>query len=447
MGSSRRPFRQPLLSWPTWLLLIAVPMAVASTLVAAEGQRWGMSLISSMALAVLVSGGLGLALGAWVLRRPRRALRALADATRSFRDRDYSIRLAADVDDEIGRLQAIYNQVADTLHGERSMLFQREVMLDLVLQASPMAVVLTRGQGRIVFTNRAARSLFATRGRPEGHDFGNVLADCPDDMRRALAGERDALFTVQAGGEEETYHVARRRLTLNAQPHTLYLVEHLTPELRRREVMVWKKAIRLMSHEINNSLAPITSLTRSARDLIDRPERRDQLATALGVIGERAEHLRDFLEGYARFARLPKPRCEAVAWEPFLDELTSLYRFRIDGELPKVDGYFDASQLEQALINLLKNAHEAGGDPSEISLRVESAPAIGSRVVVQDRGRGLDDDAIREALLPFYSTKIGSSGLGLPLCREILEAHGGTLRLVRREGGGLSVDCWLPPRP
>lgn len=438
--------RRPLISWFTWMLLIALPMAAMSTFSVMQGQRWGLSVAASVSLAVLTSSGVGCILLHRVLQRPRRSLAALEDAVRSFRDRDYSVRLASDRDDEIGQLQAIYNQVADTLHGERSMLFQREVMLDLVLQTSPMAVILTNSRRRIVFTNRATRDLFATRGRPEGHDFGEILADCPEDLRRALESDQDALFTMQVGGEEETYHVARRLLTLNAQPHTLYLVEHLTPELRRREVAVWKKAIRLMSHEINNSLAPITSLTRSARELLDRPQRRDQLASALGVIGERAEHLRDFLEGYARFARLPKPRCEAVPWEPFLSELMALYPHRLEGELPTEDGFFDASQMEQVLINLLKNAQESGSDPSHIRLRIEHAPAAGSRITVSDRGRGLGEEEIREALLPFYSTKAGSSGLGLPLCREILEAHGGSLRLIPRQGGGLVVDCWLPPR-
>ena len=440
------PRRRPLLSWLTWLVLIAVPMSLVASLGVLWSQTWGLSFWGSFALAGILSIAVGVVLMQWLLRRPRRALMALEDAVRSFHDRDYSMRLAADVDDEIGQLQDIYNRVADTLHSERSALVQQEVMLDLVLQASPMAVVLTNPRSRIVFTNRAARSLFRTRGRPEGSDFQALLAECPEEMRRTLESDQDALFTVLVQGEEETYHLVRRRFTLNAQPHTLYLIEHLTPELRRREVGVWKKAIRLMSHELNNSLAPITSLARSAREILGQPERQHQLASALEVIGERAEHLRDFLEGYARFARLPEPRPTAVEWEPFLSELRAVYAFESAGELPSTDGYFDASQLQQVLINLLKNAHEAGSPAEDISLHIEGAPAVGCRISVSDRGRGLSEEEIREALLPFYSTKTGNSGLGLPLCREIMEAHGGSLRLIPRDGGGLTVDCWLPPK-
>ncbi len=438
--------RRPIFSWLTWLVLIAVAISLVASMGALWSQTWGLSWWGSFALAGILSISVGVVLMQWLMWRPRRALMALEDAVRSFNDRDYSMRLAADVDDEIGQLQDIYNRVADTLHSERSALFQQEVMLDLVLQASPMAVVLTNPRHRIVFANRAARSLFHTRGRPEGYDFQALLADCPGEMRRVLESDQDALFTVLVRGEEETYHLVRRRFTLNAQSHTLYLIEHLTPELRRREVGVWKKAIRLMSHELNNSLAPITSLARSAQEILGQPERQQQLASALEVIGERAEHLRDFLEGYARFARLPEPRPAAVEWEPFLSELRAVYAFELEGELPPADGYFDASQMQQVLINLLKNAHEAGSSAEDIDLRIEGAPGVGCRISVSDRGRGLSEDGIREAILPFYSTKTGNSGLGLPLCREIMEAHGGSLRLVPREGGGLTVDCWLPPR-
>src|SRR6185295_866306 len=123
------------------------------------------------------------------------------------------------------------------------------------------------------------------------------------------------------------FHAARRAFDLNGQRHELTLVKRLTPELRRQEVDVWKRAIRTLSHELNNSLAPIASLARSVRRIAHDPEQAERLAAALDVIDERTVHLKEFLEGYARFARLPSPRPEEVEWSPFVAELAQLVPF------------------------------------------------------------------------------------------------------------------------
>jgi signal transduction histidine kinase len=270
------------------------------------------------------------------------------------------------------------------------------------------------------------------------------VAAGPPALVTALASGRDALLTVEQEGESETYHLSRRAFDLAGRRHQLTLVRRLTPELRRQEVTVWKRAIRTMSHEINNSLAPIASLARSAKRLLDQPAERHRLDAALEVIGERSDHLEEFLAGYARFARLPQPRLEEVAWRPFLDELAALCPFRRDGEPPPLPGRFDRGQLQQVLLNLLANARESGSPAEEIAVTVVAAPEGGVLLRVADRGRGMDDEELRSALVPFFSTKRAGAGLGLALCREIIEAHGGRLRLERRPGGGTAVVCWLP---
>src|SRR6185436_5534985 len=133
---------------------------------------------------------------------------------------------------------------------------------------------------------------------------------------------------------------------LNGQRHELTLVRRLTHELRRQEVDVWKRAIRTLSHELNNSLAPIASLARSVRLMAGQPEHAERLAGALDVIEERALHLKEFLEGYARFARLPSTRPEEVEWAPFLGELGALVPFAAPPELPRAPGWFDRGQLQ-----------------------------------------------------------------------------------------------------
>lgn len=389
----------------------------------------------------------GITLGLWLLGRiltpATDVLDALRDGVRGYKDHDFSLSLAVDRQDELGELVQLYNSVGDVLREERSNLLQKELLLETVLESTPMAIVLTH-RDRIFFVNRAARELFVTGRRLEGQPFARILEDCPPQMREVLESGRDSLFTVEQGGEEEVYHVARRAFELNGQRHELTMVKHLTSELRRQEVDIWKKAIRTMSHEINNSLAPIASLVRSARHILQNPEHLDRLGSVLDVVEERSTHLRDFLEGYARFARLPAPTKREVEWPPFLEELRGLFPFTLEGQPPAKPSRFDPGQIQQVLINLLKNAQESGSPPGEIRVAVEPLADGAVRIKVKDRGAGMSDEGMRKALLPFYTSKPTGSGLGLPLCREIVEGHGGHLRLESREGRGTTVVCWLP---
>lgn len=390
----------------------------------------------------------GLPVGWWVLDRvllpATRTLQALRDGVQGYRDHDFSLNLAVNRKDELGELVDLYNNVGDVLREERNAILQREMLLETVFEATPMAIVLTNERDRVIFANRTAREVFFTRGRLEGRVFGQILEECPEGLREALSGGRDALFSLESGGEEEVYHVSRRAFELNSRRHDLALIKRLTPELRRQEVDVWKRAIRTLSHEINNSLAPIASLARSVRVMAENPEHRDRIGSALDVIEERSSHLKEFLEGYARFARLPQPNKREVEWKGFLAELRQVVPFDLEGEPPSAPGFFDLGQMQQALINLLKNAHESGSPPEEVRLAVEPLGDGGVRFRVQDRGTGMTEEGMRKALLPFHTSKPGGSGLGLPLCREIVEAHGGRLRIERREGGGTAVVCWVP---
>lgn len=160
-------------------------------------------------------------------------------------------------------------------------------------------------------------------------------------------------------------------------------------------------------------------------------------------IGERARHLHGFISGYARFARLPTPQWQPVDWAPFLDGLREQWAFGIDDVVPAATAHFDRAQIEQVLINLLRNAHESGSPPDAVRLGVTRHGAEW-RVEVCDRGLGMSEQVLANALLPFYSTKRSGTGLGLALAREIVEAHGGRITLGNREGGGLRIVLTLP---
>jgi nitrogen fixation/metabolism regulation signal transduction histidine kinase len=222
------------------------------------------------------------------------------------------------------------------------------------------------------------------------------------------------------------------------------LLKQLTRELAAQEVVVWKKVIRVIAHELNNSLAPITSLAHSGQLLARQPDPA-QLDRVFTTIGERAAHLASFIDGYARFAKLPSPRPGPVEWSQFMARLQGAMPFHVEGGLPLREGSFDASQMQQVMINLLKNAAESGSRPDDITVCVRDR--VDSFVIeVADRGAGLTEDVLRDALLPFYSTKATGTGLGLTLCREIVEAHGGRLSLANRPDGspGAIVTLWLP---
>jgi nitrogen fixation/metabolism regulation signal transduction histidine kinase len=423
------------------LTLIALAAAAAFAIALLPVSPW------IPALLVLLPG---LPLSLWALSRALRPLRstvnALSDGIRGFRDGDFSLRIASKRQDELGDLVRLYNEVTDFLREERSAIRQRELLLQSALDRSPTAIVLVNPLDRIIYANEEARRLFRGGERMAGFRFGEMVTHCPEEMRRVLRSGEDGIFTIGAeGGDVETYHLAQRDFLLNRQQHKLCMLRRLTAELGRQEAEIWKKVIRVISHELNNSLAPVSSLAHSARLIAEQEGRSERLEPVFGSIRERIEHLRRFLEGYARFARLPKPRKRQVEWPEFLEAVRELYDFELEGDLPRGTGYFDPTQLQQVLINLLKNATEASDGGCEISVRLRPTVEGGTLVEVLDRGRGMTEEVMHQALLPFYSTKPSGSGVGLPLCREIVEAHGGKLSIQLRQGGGTVVSCWLPP--
>jgi nitrogen fixation/metabolism regulation signal transduction histidine kinase len=372
--------------------------------------------------------------------------RALEGTVASYRDGDFSFSLHWPQNDELSDLIAAHNALGEVLREQRLDLVQRELLLDTMVQNTPVAMLLVTEPpgvcGRvIVYANVAARQLLGGGHKLEGHALHDVLEKTPA-LVEALARGGDGLFTAGDGEEEEVYHLARRNFSLNGRRHELLLLRQLTAELRRQEVQTWKKVIRVISHELNNSLAPLASLAHSGTELVRRGQT-ERLPQILQTIGERTRHLESFILGYARFAKLPSPRLEPVAWADLVAGLAGQVAFRLKGELPETPARIDRAQMEQALLNLLKNAHESGSPPDDVELHVRRIQDV-VRVDVLDRGTGMSDAVLTNALVPFYSTKRSGTGLGLALAREIAEAHGGRITLGNREGGGLAVTLILP---
>ena len=376
--------------------------------------------------------------------------RALEGTVTSYRDGDFSFSLHWPQNDELADLISAHNALGEVLREQRLGLVQRELLLDTMVQNTPVAMLLVTDTRNfqeaaartIVYANLAARQLLFDGRKLEGHALHEVLDAAAPALNEALARGGDGLFSAGEGEDEEVYHLARRDFSLNGRRHELLLLRQLTAELRRQEVQTWKKVIRVISHELNNSLAPLASLAHSGAELVRRGQT-ERLPQILETIGERTRHLESFILGYARFAKLPTPRLAPVAWSALVARLAHQVSFRLEGELPPEPAMIDAAQMEQALLNLLKNAHESGSRADDVALQIRRVQDV-VRIDVLDRGSGMNDAVLTNALVPFYSTKRSGTGLGLALAREIAEAHGGRITLGNREGGGLVVTLILP---
>ena len=427
-------------------MILRLTLLTAALLVAAIALALGLaqflSPVAAAAVTALVMVPVGVLAVRWLILPMTAMFRALAGTVTSYRDGDFAFSLAWKRRDELGELVAAHNALGDTLREQRGALVHRELLLDTMVQNTPVAMLLCDPGGRVVYGNLAARKLLGAGRRVEGERFEALLAGAPEAFREAVGRGGDGLFVVEQEGEEEIYYLARSGFRLNGRAHELFVLRHLTVELHREEVRTWKKVIRVISHELNNSLAPIASLAHSGGELLAMGKHA-QLERVFATIAERARHLEQFILGYAKFAKLPAPRPEPVMWRELVERLRAQVAFRVDGVLPDAPARVDPAQLEQALVNLLKNAHESGSPADEVVLRVKKL-AHTVAIEICDRGGGMTDAVLASALLPFYSTKRGGTGLGLALAREIAEAHGGRISLANREGGGLTVAITLP---
>jgi len=378
----------------------------------------------------------------WQLSPLVKSLSALDNGINAFKDSDFSLTIYDQNYAEISQIISIYNELASALRDERMEIFQRELLLDTVIQSTPVALILTSSRDNVVYSNVAAKELLKQQKKLEGAKFKELLQTLPHELQKATLDKSNGLVSDISDEHSVIYHVNCRKFTLNGSEHTLYLYKNMTHDISRQETKMWKQVIRLISHELNNSLAPISSLTRSAQKIIDQPEHIHMLRDVLDTIGIRTKHLHDFISQYAKFARFPKPEIRQVDITDFFKKMELITDVNCQYEAYTSVAKFDAGQIEQVLINLIKNAKESGSKLGDVILNVSQQAHL-LTFTVNDRGTGLTEQQMQQALLPFFTTKQSGTGIGLALSNDIVNSHGGKLRLVNRKNGGLSVSFSL----
>lgn len=374
---------------------------------------------------------------------------ALEVGVRSLKDNDFSVTIQNKHYQEFDFLIDTYNELTNVLRHERLSIFQREQLLNKVIQATPVALILTDNNGRIVLSNYAAKNLLNYQAKLDGELFHQAIEGIPQGLYEATINRKDGLVTESLNNEAICYSLTCQQVTLANKMHHLYLYKNLTSDISRKENDIWKKAIRLISHELNNSLAPIKSLTSSAKKIIEQPKHHQMLPDIFDTIGNRVENLHLFLSQYATYARLPAPQFKTVELASFIESIERLSQIKVNVDVNESTIVIDQAQIEQALLNLIKNAKESGSAIADIELTITQLNQQ-LMVTLVDGGSGMSQTQLQQALLPFFTTKPTGSGLGLALCNEIIIAHNGKLKLANRRDAqgetisGIEVQFSLP---
>ena len=421
---------------------IAIPTVIALPLVWFNSYELKSKITLTLAI-VIGSGSIAAAIRARVMR----PLQTLANLTASLRERDYAVRgRHARKDDALGLAMAELSALADQMRAERWHDEEAAAGLARVVESLDAAVIAVDAQGIVRLANRTAERLVGKR--LEGHsaaELGLSPLLATDTPRTIELGE---LGLANARG---TWELRPSEVRLSGLPHRLIVMTDVQHALRAEERQAWQRLVRVLGHEINNSLGPIASIAETLRTGLARPIRPtdfdEDLHKGLEVIERRAAALARFMQSYARLVRLPPPRMakvEVASWVARNVALETRATVTITGG-PELTLPGDPDQLDQLLINLLHNAVDASAETNG-GVRV-SWSTVASQIVlvVDDDGPGVADTA--NLFVPFFTTKPTGSGIGLVLARQIAEAHGGSLVVRNRKAArGAEAVVTLPLR-
>lgn len=371
-------------------------------------------------------------------------LQTLSNLLAALREGDFSVRgRAPRPDDALGEVMREVNTLSGTLREQRLGALEATTLLRIVMREIDVAIFAFDERQRLRLVNRAGERLLAA---PAGRLIGQYAAD----LRLAACLEGEPQGTLQAvfPGGAGRWGMRRSRIRERGLPLDLLVITDLTQALSEQELQAWQRLVRVLGHELNNSLAPIKSIAGTLESLLGReplPEDwRQDMRRGLGVINSRSDSLTRFIGAYARLAKLPRPQLQPLDVAALVERAVS-FETRVPVSIvpgPPVTVPGDPDQIEQVLINLLRNAADASqpGVAVQIGWRRDGAMV---EIWIKDEGPGLSTTA--NLFVPFFTTKPGGSGIGLVLSRQIAEGHGGALTLENRSDRSGCAACLRLP--
>lgn len=375
-------------------------------------------------------------------------LQTLANLLEALREGDYSIRAREPrANDSLGEVMIEVNKLGELLRHQRFHAVDVTALLTKVIDEIDVAVFTFDNRRQLQLVNRAGEKMMA---QPQERLLGRTAIDL--GLEDTFEGPNERTFHRDFPGQSGRWQCRRSSFREQGLPHQLLVLNDLSQALRDEERQAWQRLIRVLGHELNNSLAPIKSTASTLASLLrrDQPhqEWRDDAQRGLGMIADRCESLNRFVAAYSRLARLPAPRLRPTPVGPLVRRAARLetrLQVRVEGA-EEIAVAADSDQLEQLLINLIKNGADAAlesGGGVEVGWQRRSNLL---EIQVVDDGPGVANT--QNLFVPFFTTKPGGTGIGLVLCRQIAEAHGGSLALENRTGShGCIARLQLPWRP